>query len=94
MKKVKVSLMALALTLGVGGAFATNAHYSKKQTNYNWQVTNSSGTPIHNGAFVANVDQATAEDDLGCSGSTTDCAVTVQSQNGPVTSPAIYIYKN
>jgi hypothetical protein len=86
MKKFKIGAMALALTLGVAGAFATSSSASAgKRLNPNWQTVNpTSGATIlvaSGGIYDANRTSAQAAADLGCSSGTKHCASTVNSQD-------------
>jgi hypothetical protein len=94
MKKVKASLIAMALTIGVVGAFATTNNAAKPFTNPNWQQTDASGNVVIGGAYYANQTLSQAQSDFGCSGTRADCAVTVTGQDGAPTSPATYIKHN
>jgi len=94
MKKVKMSLIALALTIGVAGAFAGTHRASNALTNQNWQQTDASGNVVIGGAYYSNQTLSEAQSDFGCSGAKADCAVTVTGQDGSPTSPAEYIKHN
>lgn len=86
MKKFKIGAMALALTLGVAGAFATTSSArSGKLLNPNWQTEDVSGSTIsvaNGGVYDPNRTKAQAQADFGCSGSADFCAGTVNSQDG------------
>ena len=89
--------MALALTVGVAGSFATNAKHVKRLDNPNWQTTDASGNVVptsSGGVYDANRSVADAQSDYGCAGSTNFCAVTVTGENGNKTDDPQYIYKN
>jgi hypothetical protein len=97
MKKFKVSLMALALTLGVAGAFATTSKHHKRFDNPNWQTSNADGTikrVDQGGSYHADLSVEDAQSAFGCAGSGDDCALTVASQDTPLSSGATYINKN
>lgn len=85
MKKFKIGAMALALTLGVAGAFATTSSAkSSKFLNPNWQTVDASGTTIpvsSMGVYDPNRTKAQAQADFGCSGTAALCAGTVPSQD-------------
>jgi hypothetical protein len=85
MKKFKMGALALALTLGVAGAFATNSSAkTTKLLNPNWQTVDASGTTIpvaSMGVYDPNRTAAQAKLDFGCSGSADLCAGTVASQD-------------
>lgn len=88
--------MALALTIGVAGAFATsNSH--KMLLNPNWQSTDASGNVIptsSGGMYDANKTVSQAQSDFGCSALSTPCAVTVTGENGPKTPNPTFIYRD
>lgn len=96
MKRFRVALLALVLTVGVAGAFTTSAHpgMSKKFLNNNWQVTDASGNVVIGGSYDPNVSASQAASDFGCGGPTVPCAVTVTRQDGPKTASPAYIYQN
>jgi hypothetical protein len=94
MKKVKMGLIALAVTIGVAGAFASTHRASKPLTNPNWQQADASGNVVIGGAYYYNQTLSEAQSDFGCSGAKADCAVTVTGQDGSPTSPAEYIKHN
>jgi hypothetical protein len=97
MKKVKISLMVLAITLGIAGAFSNKAfstNNNKKFIVYQWQQCDASGNVIIGGAYYNNLTLSQAQTSFGCSGSGAYCAVTVDGQNGNKLSNAIFIHKN
>ena len=96
MKRFRVGLLALVLTVGVAGAFTTSAHpgMSKKFLNNNWQATDASGNVVIGGAYDGNVSSSQAQSFFGCAGSTVPCAVTVTREDGPKTASPSYIYQN
>jgi hypothetical protein len=86
MKKFKMGVMALALTLGVAGAFATNpSAKTSRFLNPNWQTTDpSTGATVpvsSGGVYDPNRTRAQAQADFGCSGEGDLCASTVNSQD-------------
>lgn len=86
MKKFKIGAMALALTLGVAGAFATSSSASVgKKLNPNWQTVDpATGATIpvaSGGIYEANRSVSQATSDFGCSSGTSHCASTVNSQD-------------
>ena len=85
MKKFKIGAMALALTLGVAGAFATTSAKSSKLLNPNWQTEDASGTTISvssGGVYDPNRSLTQAQGDYGCPATSgTICAGTVNSQD-------------
>lgn len=90
MKKFKIGAMALALTLGVAGAFATTSAKAGKLLNPNWQTVDASGQTvklINGGVYDANRTEAEAQGDFGCDGSADKCAGTVSTQDAN-TSPS------
>jgi hypothetical protein len=89
MKKVRISLMAMALFLGVAGAFAGKAgstNSNKKFVIYMWDRCDASGNIISGSPFQGTLSQA--QSFYGCSGSGTRCAKAVNS------STDIYINHN
>ncbi|MET3501364.1 hypothetical protein ABIC45_002976 [Mucilaginibacter rubeus] len=78
--------MALALTLGVAGAFATNSSAkNSKLLNPNWQTEDASGLTVpvaSGGVYDPNRTKAQAQADFGCSGTQDICAGTVNAQDG------------
>jgi hypothetical protein len=95
MKNFKIGAMALALTLGVAGAFATSSGKSSKFLNPNWQTVDASGATIKvidGGVYDSNRTQAQAQLDFGCAGSGDDCAGTVASQDAATTPSSQYIF--
>jgi hypothetical protein len=97
MKKVRLMLMALAITLGVGSAVAVKAHNTitnKKFITYQWQKSDASGNVIIGGAYYNFLTYSQAQSAYGCSGSTGRCAVTVTAQDGQPISNPLYVYKN
>lgn len=94
MKKFKIGALALGLTLGVAGAFATSSHASGKLLNPNWQTVDASGMTIKvadGGVYDPNRTKAQAQADFGCSGLADDCAGTVASQDASTTSTSQFI---
>jgi len=86
MKKLRLSLMALALMAGVAGAFA-NSHSHKSIAKHRvedlWQDANSDGTTkIGGNTYDSEQDAVNA---TGCTGSVTPCATSVASVDGPST---------
>jgi len=77
MKKLKTAGLALALALGVSGAFVSHsASAASKSTvaSYNWQEFDRSGNPS---GTLSNQTEAQAESTTGCSsGTTIVCAQT------------------
>lgn len=96
MKKVKLGLIAAALTLSVGVAFATSSKEAAgKFTTLNWQTADSSGnivTVADGGVYDPNRTIAQAASDFGCIGNGPDCAVSVPSQDTPPVPGASYIH--
>ncbi|QEC74673.1 DUF6520 family protein [Mucilaginibacter ginsenosidivorax] len=74
MKSIKGSMIALAFVLGIGGAFATNAHHAAhkpaKTTDVWWQF-NGTQAQISDGTKYTQV----AGEPAGCSGSNNRCAI-------------------
>ena len=98
MKRFKIGAMALALTLGVAGAFATTSSAkTNKFLNPNWQTTNpSTGATVpvaSGGVFDANRTKLQAQGDYGCPGTGVICASTVPSQDAQPNGVAT-IHKN
>ena len=86
MKKFKIGAMALALTLGVAGAFATSSSAStSSRLNPNWQTVDpATGNTIpvaSGGVYEANRTAGQATIDYGCSSGLSHCASTVNSQD-------------
>lgn len=86
MKKFKIGALALALTLGVAGAFATSSSaHASKLTDPNWQTSDpATGATIPvslGGVYEANVPASQAISDYGCSSGSKHCASTVNSQD-------------
>lgn len=94
MKKFKMGAMALALALGVAGAFATTSHASTKLLNPNWQTVDASGATIKvvdGGVYDPNRTTAQAQGDYGCAGAADLCAGTVSSQDADTTPSSQFI---
>lgn len=93
MKKLKISMLAVLFTIGIGGAVVQKIHASPKQADptFNWQKTDASGNVISGGQYDPGVTQAQAQSDFGCSGTITPCAVTVNHQNGTKTANPTYV---
>jgi hypothetical protein len=84
MKKFKIGAMALAMTLGVAGAFATTSAKNSKFLNPNWQTVDASGVTIpvsSGGVYDPNRTLSQAKSDYGCPGAGELCAGTVPSQD-------------
>ena len=69
--------MALALVIGVAGAFTTKAHSSKIENNkklitFNWAPCDASGNPTGPAEYAGNSDGASIH--FGCSGKGAFCA--------------------
>lgn len=98
MKKVKLGLIAAALTLSVGVAFATSGTGTAgKFATFNWQTSDASGNIIKvadGGVYDPNRTVTQAKSDYGCSGTAADCAVVVPSQDTPPAPGAQYIHHN
>lgn len=89
--------MALALTLGVAGAFATTSPAGSKLLNPNWQTVDASGNTISvadGGVYDPNRTMAQAKADFGCSGSNGKCAGTVSSQDADTAPSSQFIQHN
>jgi len=98
MKKFKIGAMALALTLGVAGAFATTSSAKRSRfLNPNWQTTDpTTGVTIpvaSGGVYDPNRTKAQAQADFGCPGLGDLCASTVNSQDAAPNGNAT-IHKN
>jgi len=98
MKRFKIGAMALALTLGVAGAFATTSSAkTSKFLNPNWQTSDpATGLTIpvaSGGVYDPNRTKAQAQADFGCSSNVTLCASTVNSQDAAPNGSA-QIFKN
>jgi hypothetical protein len=95
MKKFKIGAMALALTLGVAGAFATTSAKNSKLLNPNWQTVDAStGATIAvsaGGVYDPNRTVAQAKADYGCPGNADYCAGTVSSQDAQTTPSSTFI---
>ena len=76
MKTLKVSLVALVLAIGLGGAVAEKVHASPKSADqlYNWTHYDRSGNVI---GTLNNASVATAESTFGCSSNGPKCGVGV-----------------
>jgi len=74
MKKLKNSVLAIAMVAGISGAFMTQtAHGSKRvDTFYDW--TGASNAPQNPGAQLNNATVATATANYGCNSGTIVCA--------------------
>jgi len=74
MKTLKVSLVALVLALGLGGAVAEKIQAAPRKADqlYNWTHYDRSGNVI---GTENNVSEAQAETDFGCSSNSVKCAV-------------------
>ncbi|MEO6851459.1 MAG: hypothetical protein ABI203_07360 [Mucilaginibacter sp.] len=94
MKKLKISMLAIIFTVGVGGAVVQKLHAAPKKQDptYNWQQTNAAGNIVLNGQYDAGVSQVQAETDFGCSGSADPCATTVSSKNGSKTNQGTILH--
>lgn len=74
MKSIKATLLAMAFVVGIGGAFATNAHHAThkpaaKTDPVWWQFTGTQAQ-INDGTKYTQV-----ANEPGCSGSTKRCAI-------------------
>jgi hypothetical protein len=97
MKSLKTGLLALALTIGIAGAFATSTKTAKNFDNPNWQTEDASGNIVSTddgGVYDPNRTLAQAQADYGCAGTGSFCAVTVDSENGSKTPGAVSIKHN
>ena len=76
MKTLKVSLVALVLAIGLGGAVAEKIQAAPKKMDqlYNWTHYDRSGNVI---GTLNNASVATAESDFGCSSNGPKCGVGV-----------------
>lgn len=86
--------MALAMTLGVAGAFATTSAKAGKFLNPNWQTVDASGNTVDTslgGIYDANRTVAQAEADYGCNGAGDLCAGTVSAKNQQTTPSSQFI---
>jgi hypothetical protein len=73
MKTIKAGMIALAFVLGIGGAFATNAHHTAHKTTKHanvWWQFNGTQAQINDGTKYT---QVPAEP--GCAGGTKRCAI-------------------
>jgi hypothetical protein len=77
MKKLKISMLALVFTFGIGGAVVQKIQAEPKATEatYNW----SGSGPDGNGTTSGTIEQA--EDFYGCSGNAAVCATGVNQQD-------------
>lgn len=94
MKKFKIGAMALALTLGVAGAFATTSAKAGKFVDPNWQTVDASGNTVDSslgGIYDPNRTALQAQGDYGCDGSGDLCAGTVSAKNQPTTPSSQFI---
>jgi hypothetical protein len=95
MKKLRVSLMALALTVGIAGAFANQSVHKSAVKHFDtlWQDANPDGTTktIAEGG-VSYSSEANAVAETGCGSGTIDCATNVLVVDGP--SQGSYIFHN
>jgi hypothetical protein len=69
MKKLKISMLAVLFTVGIGTAVVQKIHAAPKPNDptYNWTHFDQSGNPI---GTLNNATVTEARDDLGCPGST------------------------
>ncbi|MDB4918417.1 DUF6520 family protein [Mucilaginibacter sp.] len=79
MKFFKANLMALALTIGIATAFASNAYTNydssnKKPPSYNWVQQNHDGSVTIGGYTLTNATVPQAKAYYGCSGDQAPCA--------------------
>ena len=74
MKKLKLGLLAVLFTVGIGGAFVQKIHAAPKLTDasYMWLKFNEDGSREPSGDETATIAKATT--DYGCSGSNATCA--------------------
>jgi len=95
MKTIKVALMALALFIGIGAAFANRSTHqqAKKAFTGVWQDTNPDGSLIStlDGGNVY-ATEADAEEATSCEAVTSDvhCAASVTQANGTETGSFIF----
>ena len=84
MKRLKTAGLALAMVLGVSGAFVSHSAHaaSKNDPSYNWQEFDRLGNPS---GTLTDVTEEQAEHDTGCStGTLIKCAVTTNAPE-PIT---------
>jgi spermidine/putrescine-binding protein len=91
MKKLKNSMLAIALLAGISGAFITKAAQASKRvdTLYNW--TGASNAPQNPGAQLNDATVATANANYGCNTGTNICATgTKVSGPGPASATIFF----
>jgi len=81
MKKLKISMLALVFTVGIGGAVVQKIHAAPKLDDpiYDW-------TPVSGSNFVGTVAQAQTH--YGCSATARLCASGAIDPDSPVQTPA------
>ena len=88
MKKLKVSMLALVFTVGIGGAFVQKIHAAPKQADatYHWLKYAANGV-TRVPSQDENATLAQAQSDYGCSGAANRCATgtKIDSGDGPDT---------
>jgi len=88
MKKFKTGLVALALVLGVSGAFVSKIHAAPKEVDptYDWNV----GQPDQ----LINATVSTATSNYGCNSGTITCASGTLDPNSPVQADDVTLFKH